>query len=167
MIPAARRRALRAWRSQVVIDQIANAYLYLALGSRIGRALEFLRHTDLASLEPGRHELDGDRIYALVSEYVSKRPDYDRWEAHRRYIDLQCLASGTERIGYAPADRLDPGTYDDARDMLRLSGPGEFLTLRPGDFMLLWPGDAHMPGVAVDEPSPVKKVVVKIQLGER
>jgi YhcH/YjgK/YiaL family protein len=150
----------------VVIDQIANAHLYLSLGPRIGRALEFLRHTDLVSLEPGRHELDGDRIYALVSEYASKPHDEGRWEAHRRYIDLQSVASGTERIGYAPTDRLDPEPYDDAKDMIRLSGPGAFLTLRPGDFMLLWPGDAHMPGVAVDEPVPVKKVVVKIRLDE-
>jgi YhcH/YjgK/YiaL family protein len=91
---------------------------------------------------------------------------YEQWEARRRYIDLQSLASGTERIGYAPLGRLEPRPYDDAKDMLRLSGPGEFLTLGPGDFMLLWPGDAHMPGIAVDEPSPVKKVVVKIRLGE-
>lgn len=150
----------------MVIDQIANAHLYVPLGARIGRALEFLRHPELASLDLGRYELDGDRIYALVSEYVSKPPDYEQWEAHRRYIDLQSLASGSERIGYAPLGRLDPKPYDDVKDMLRLSGSGEFLTLRPGDFVLLWPGDAHMPGIAVDEPMPVKKVVVKIRLGE-
>jgi beta-galactosidase beta subunit len=28
--------------------------------------------------------------------------------------------------------------------------------------MVLWPGEAHMPGMAVDAPGPVKKIVVKI-----
>ena len=28
--------------------------------------------------------------------------------------------------------------------------------------MLLWQGDGHMPCLAVDEPEPIKKVVVKI-----
>jgi beta-galactosidase beta subunit len=28
--------------------------------------------------------------------------------------------------------------------------------------MLLWPGDGHMPCLAVGEPEPIKKVVVKI-----
>jgi YhcH/YjgK/YiaL family protein len=148
----------------MTIDQTANLHRYLPLGPRIARALEFLRRTNLTSLEPGRHELDGDRLYALVSEYVSKRPEEGRWEAHRRYIDLQCVASGRERIGYAPVGRLAPEPYDDVKDMMWLTGAGEFLTLGPGEFMLLWPGDAHMPGIAVDEPQPIKKVVVKIRL---
>ena len=46
--------------------------------------------------------------------------------------------------------------------MMRLSGQAEFLTLGPGEFMLLWPGDAHMPGIAVGDPAPIKKLVVKI-----
>jgi YhcH/YjgK/YiaL family protein len=148
----------------MVIDQIVNAELYLPLGPRIARALEFLRHTDLTSLEPGRHELDGDRLYALVSEYMSKPVQDGRWEAHRRYIDLQCVASGQERIGYAPVGELTSESHDEAKDMTWLAGSGEFLTLGSGEFMLLWPGDAHMPGIAVDEPAPVRKIVVKIRV---
>jgi len=150
----------------VVIDQITNARLYHPLGLRIARALDFLQHTDLAGLELGRHELVGDDIYALVSEYVSKRPGEGRWEAHRRYIDLQCVASGNERIGYAPLGRLTPEPYDEVKDIMRPVGTGEFLTLGPGQFMLLWPADAHMPGIAVGEPTTVKKVVVKIRVAE-
>lgn len=150
----------------MVIDQIANVHLYQRLGPWIARALDFIRDTDLASLEPGRLDLDGDRVYALVSGYVSKRQEEGRWEAHRRYIDLQCVVSGSERIGYAPLGRLAAGPYDEAKDMTWLEGSGDFLVLEPGQFMLLWPGDAHMPGMAFGEPAPIKKVVVKIRLGE-
>jgi YhcH/YjgK/YiaL family protein len=150
----------------VVIDQLANAHLHRPLGPRITRALDFLLSTDPTRLELGRHDIDGDNVYALVSEYRPKRQEEGRWEAHRRYIDLQCVASGRERVGFAPLDRLTPEPYDEAKDIMRLEGAGDFLTLEPGQFMLLWPGDAHMPGIAIGEPVTVKKVVVKIRLAD-
>jgi len=146
----------------VVIDLISNASLYLPLGPGIARALEFLQRTDLAALEPGRYPLDGDRVYALASEYRSKQLEEGRWEAHRRYIDLQCVIAGIERIGYAPVGRLEAQPYDEAKDLMRLSGQGEFLTIGPGEFVLLWPGDAHMPGIAAGDPAPIKKLVIKV-----
>ncbi|MCX7706947.1 MAG: YhcH/YjgK/YiaL family protein [Anaerolineae bacterium] len=36
------------------------------------------------------------------------------------------------------------------------------MPLSAGSFMLLWPDEAHMPGLAVDDPVPIRKVVVKI-----
>ena len=48
------------------------------------------------------------------------------------------------------------------KDFIKLEGEGEFLRLDAGTFVILAPQDAHMPGMAVDEPAPVKKVVVKV-----
>ena len=84
------------------------------------------------------------------------------WGGAPHYIDLQVMAQGAERICYAPLNRLAPGTYDEAKDFLRLSGEGDSVTLPEGRLMLLWPGDGHMPCLAVGEPEPIKKVVVKI-----
>ena len=146
----------------MVCDLLANAHLYAALGTRIARGLQFLAETDLASLAPGRHELDGKRLFALVSDYTPKPPAEGRWEAHRRYLDLQYVVSGVERMGVALIDRLTAGDYDADRDLLWLSGTGDFLTFGAGQFMILWPGDAHMPGIDAGVPGPVRKVVVKI-----
>jgi biofilm protein TabA len=33
-----------------------------------------------------------------------------------------------------------------------------------GTFLVFWPEDGHMPGIAVDAPAPVRKVVIKIRL---
>jgi YhcH/YjgK/YiaL family protein len=98
----------------------------------------------------------------MSQEYNSKLPEQGKWEAHRRYIDLQYITVGTERIGYAHLSRLAQGDYNLEKDFLALTGTGDFVTLSAGDFMLLFPEDAHMPGMAVDAPIPVKKVVVKI-----
>ncbi len=152
--------------SPMVIDRIDNASQYVGLGPRIARALDYLRCTRLEALQAGRVDLDGDRVFALVSDYLTKPIELGRWEAHRRYLDLQSLGSGTERIGWAPLHRLREESREEQRDLTWLYGSGEFLTLRPGDFILLWPADGHMPGIAVEAPAPVKKIVVKIAVDE-
>jgi len=150
----------------MIFDRLTNAPIYAPLGHRIGRALDYLAHTDLAAFEAGRHEIEGASVYAVVSEYVTKEPAGARWEAHRRYIDLQYLVRGTERIGHALVDQLRAEPYDEQKDLLWLCGSGQFITLEPGFFMILWPHDAHMPGIAQDSPASVKKVVVKIAVGD-
>ncbi len=151
----------------MIFDRITNAHIYAPLGRGIARALHYLEQTDLAALEPGRYEIEGASLYVVASEYSTKEPADGRWEAHRRYIDLQYVVRGTERIGHAMVDRLDAEPYDGQRDVMWLRGSGQFVTLEPGDFMILWPHDAHMPGIAPDSPAPVKKLVVKIAVSEQ
>jgi YhcH/YjgK/YiaL family protein len=146
----------------MIVDRLDNAAAYEGMGPRIRRAFEYLRGNDPAALAAGKHEIEGTAIYASVQDYSTKPAGQGRWEAHRRYIDLQYIARGVERIGYAPLGRMTQGDYDGARDMLALSGEGDTVTLSAGMFMLLFPEDAHMPGLACGAPAPVRKVVVKI-----
>ena len=99
-----------------------------------------------------------------MQDYTSKPEREGRWERHERYIDLQYVVSGVERIGYAPVRSLDSGPYDADRDIAFLAGTGSFVTMPAGHLMLLWPGDAHMPGIAEGEATLVRKVVIKIAL---
>jgi len=146
----------------MIADTLRNADLYRGLSPRIALAFDFLHGTDFRSAAPGRFEIDGRQVYAIVQEYATLDRVQGTWEAHRQYIDLQYMVSGTERIGYAHVSRLTPGRYDQERDLLPLSGEGDFLVLGPGSFMLLFPEDAHMPRIAVAAPEMVGKVVVKI-----
>jgi YhcH/YjgK/YiaL family protein len=146
----------------MVTDELAHACVYVGLGDRIARALTWAQHMDPVCLAPGRTDIEGDRLFVLVSDYQTKPLAEGRWEAHRRYLDLQCVTEGIERIGYAPIASLVGGDYIPENDITWLEGDGNFLTLEPGRFMLLWPGDGHMPGISVEEPCRVRKVVVKI-----
>jgi len=146
----------------MIADALRNAHLYRVLSPRIALALDFLCSSDLAGAGVGTVEIEGAHIYALFQEYETLSLPQGAWEAHRQYVDLQCVVAGTERVGYANVSRLAPGVYDPIRDVLPLSGEGEFLTLGPGDFMLLFPEDAHMPRIATGAPATVRKVVVKI-----
>lgn len=146
----------------MIADTVRNAHLYRGLSPRIDLAFDYLRGQDLRGAPAGTYAIDGTQVYAIFQEYDTLPPTLGAWEEHRRYIDLQCLVSGTERIGYAHVSRLASGAYDPTRDFLPLCGGGEYLTLLPGDFMLLFPEDAHMPRIAAGVPAPVRKVVVKI-----
>jgi YhcH/YjgK/YiaL family protein len=146
----------------MIVDTINNSHLYYAINLRVKPAFDYIQQADLLNISVGRYEIDGGNIYAMVQQYDTKPKEAGTWEAHRRYIDLQFVIQGAEKIGYANLGHLTQGEYDTGRDFLPLHGEGDFLTLKDGDFVILMPDDAHMPGIAIDTPLPVKKLVIKI-----
>jgi YhcH/YjgK/YiaL family protein len=109
------------------------------------------------------YDIDGDTVFALVQRYDTKPREKGLWEAHRRYIDVQFVASGIESLGWAQLGNLtETQPYSAEKDCLLLAGSGDVVTARAGDFLVFFPEDAHMPCLAHDQPSPVLKVVVKV-----
>ncbi len=148
----------------MIVDQLKNAPLYRGLSPNIAKALDYLAAHDFSAIAPGRYDIDGDAVFALVQRYDTKPRDQGVWEAHRRYIDVQYLAAGTETLGYAPIDALaEAQPYRDEKDVLLLAGEGDFVTGGPGTFCIFFPHDAHMPCLAHGEPAAVLKVVVKVR----
>jgi YhcH/YjgK/YiaL family protein len=149
----------------MVTDHIEYASEYFNLSSGIRVALEFLQRADLGSLTAGRHDVDGDRVFVLVSDYDTKTPADTFWEAHRRHVDVQFVHSGAERIGYGNIAGFDLEPYDQERDLVVARGQSDrFVELGPGDFAILFPHDVHMPGLTGQAVRTVRKAVVKVRL---
>jgi len=129
----------------------------------LSAALKFLQTADVATLPTGKHVIDGDDVYALVMDYQSKPISEGFLEAHRKYIDVQYVASGVERIGYVDLAKTVPGEYDEAKDFLKAEGTASMVVIDAGTFAVFFPHDAHMPCIAVDQPTAVRKVVVKVR----
>lgn len=147
----------------MIIDVLENAQLYAGLHSRIELGLSFLKSNNFSEMEPGKYEIDGKNVFALVQAYQTKPKDAGVWESHRRYIDIQYVAEGMERIGYANLKTLTPSQpYDKENDFELFKGHGDFLTVNAGTFAIFAPQDAHMPCIAIQEPLQVKKVVIKV-----
>jgi YhcH/YjgK/YiaL family protein len=146
----------------MIIDRLANPAPLFQLPARLARALEYLRATDLMSVAIGRHDLDGDRLFALVQEYTTRAADDCVWEAHRKYIDVQFVAAGVERMGFANLAQMRVrDAYDAARDVAFFE-PGEaFVTIPAGTFAIFGPEDVHSPGHTAGAACLVRKVVVK------
>lgn len=134
----------------------------------VQRALDFLRETDFRALPDGRYDIDGDRCYAKLAHYTTKQAEECYLEAHRCYADIQYMVEGEEYIEVCPLgpDLVVHTPYDVARDILFFEGlvPKTSFPLTTGDFLILLPQDVHRPGVAVEAPGPVVKVVVKMDM---
>lgn len=150
----------------MIIDKITNCHNYFSINTRLSTAFEYILSQDFSKFEPGRYDVDGNEIYAMVSEYETKNISVCKWEAHRKYLDIQFLVKGSEVFGYANIDTLKTiQTYSEEKDCLLLEGEGEFLKLGKDTFIIAFPQDAHMPGTADKISVPVKKVVVKVKIG--
>ena len=147
----------------MIVDRFDNASPLYQLPQRLAQALDYIRTPDMNALATGRHDIDGDRLFALVQEYTTKAPAECVWEAHRRYVDVQFVVSGSERMGYVPlavASEREP--YDVARDVAFFEPGHEFLTIRAGMFAIFGPEDVHSPcHHAGGSPAHVRKVVIK------
>jgi biofilm protein TabA len=149
----------------MIVDRLENPTRLFHLPARLARALDYLRTTELRSVSLGRHDLDGDRLFALVQEYSTRPADACVWEAHRTYIDVQFVALGVERMGYAGiAEVQERDAYDAARDVAFFEPGSDFVTIRAGMFAIFGPEDVHSPGHAAGAPALVRKVVVKAML---
>jgi len=149
----------------MIFDALYNADLYYGLGERIEKALMFLQDTELENLQPGRIDIDGDNIFALVQKYDTKDITEGKWEAHRKYLDIQYMVHGSESFGFVNIDYLEPTEeYNDEKDIEFLKGEGDFLQLNDEEFAIVFPSDAHMPGIAVEEKNEVFKIVIKVKL---
>lgn len=114
----------------------------------------------------GRYEID-DNIYANIEEYNTKSELDANLEAHRRFIDVQFLLSGIERINYCNIDGLEILTnYNYEHDILFYKRPKMELNklyLNGRNFAIFYPQDAHAPQITtMCLQDNVKKVVIKI-----
>lgn len=150
----------------MIFDTLRNASRYFALSTNLRTAIEYLQQSDFARMDDGKYQLDGDRLFAMVSRYRTKLPAEAVWESHRRYIDVQFVVQGVERLGYVPLDR-PPAVktpYDAGRDVIFYEAGTDTLRFAAGQIAILFPDDIHAPGLAEDRQTAgeVLKVVMKV-----
>ena len=130
-------------------------------------AFTFLKEHDLQTIAKGKYPIDGDNVFASVTEDPSKDFDKTNWESHRKYIDLQCIISGEEKMGIYQVDRATvTKEYDDKKDVANYSAKGKFYVGTAGTFFLFFPGDAHRPNITPGGNKVVKKIVIKIRVAD-
>jgi biofilm protein TabA len=136
------------------------------LPAAIVRALEALLAIDLGRKEPGRYELEGDKLFYMVQDTELRLFADSQSEAHTQYADIQIPVSTTERFGFSlPQPGL--ACVDDqteARDLAFYADPANefFMNVNPGSFAVFLPGELHRPCLAENEKMKIRKVVVKV-----
>jgi len=137
------------------------------LHPRFAKAFAFLRRSDLADLPRGRYEIDGSNCWAMVQE-ASLKPfaDENTYEVHRAFIDIQAPITGNETIGVTePEPKVFDG-FNVEKDYVLFKAKGEPWALKPGEFAIFFPEKgAHAPGLSIDGPRKIRKLVIKVRAG--
>src|SRR6185312_12262794 len=100
----------------MIFDKIENSAIYESISPLIKKAFEYLKQTDFSGMENGKHEVDGDNLFAIFQEYNTKNDADAKLEAHRKYIDVQYVISGEELIGVRPLINQAPCKEYDAEN---------------------------------------------------
>lgn len=149
----------------MVIDSIKNASKYYSLHPEFKAVFEGLAALSENS-DKKRYDVDGEKAFYNFSEYTNKPVDECKFEAHRRYIDIQYVVSGHEHIDVCDAERLEvTEDFEDGGDIAFYGDTADFnvADLHAGDFVILFPGEAHRPLVAPNaKPVKTAKAVAKI-----
>lgn len=149
----------------MILDVLENAHRYKVLNKRFAKAIEFLLRPELKELPVGEYEIDGERVYAMVSKDTGQKKEDALLETHEKYIDIQLVLAGTDDIGWRPKSlcKQPSGEYDHKSDLQFFADkPNTWLSIVSGEFAIFFPEDAHMPLISSGQ---IHKVVVKIAAG--
>lgn len=151
----------------MIKDNLQNLAYYNYFNPDIKFGLKYVRDTDFSALENGKYELVEGKIYANIQEYITKPEAECQYETHKKYVDIQFMIKGEEKIGTGKIEDFEETSdYDEEKDIVFLSCNDEskvkVITLKEREYAIFMPNDVHMPSLQVNEPSSVRKVVVKV-----
>ena len=147
----------------MIIDKIENLKNYAAVNPLFPKVVEFLQQNDLATMEPGKYEIQGKDLFVNITMAKGKTPDEAVIETHRRMIDIQIPLDNEETYGYTPLCRLPDTPYNDEKDITKIPdlAADSYVTCQPGMMAIFFPQDGHAPCIAgVPE---LKKAIFKVK----
>ena len=152
----------------MIADLIVNAEQYIHAHPGLKEAFEFLRQEKTKQLEPGRYEIDGSRLYALVENGVGRGITGRKLEYHHKYIDIQYVRAGVDVMGWKPLAAFDEEQDDDLTDAQKdrffpvgsddIEGVS-WAEYPEGSFAAFFPQETH---TTMAGQGPIEKVIVKL-----
>ncbi|MCX2741612.1 YhcH/YjgK/YiaL family protein [Pontibacter anaerobius] len=147
----------------MVLDKLPNALRYTCMHPLFEQAFWYLQQTDLMTEPTGMHEIEGKKLFAIVSNDRGVSEQEYKLEVHRKYIDIQYIISGTDHMGWKDlalcSEPNDP--YREERDAAFFPDRTDnWFDVPAGSFTIFFPDDAHAAMVTGERV--VRKVVLKI-----
>lgn len=151
----------------MILDVIENINKYTLLNENFIKAFKFLKENNIEELPKGKYEIDGDNVFILIQEYTSRDEKENKWESHKKYIDIQYVLKGSEVMGYKNVLELtltedtfeekDISFYDEVENWTKLK-------VQVGNFAIFFPEDGHKPCCISTEPESIVKAVIKVKV---
>lgn len=150
----------------MIFDNLNNMEQYYKLNENFKIGFEFLLNNDLKSLKDGKYQIKGDEVFANIQSLTTKEKSQKKWEAHKKYIDIQYVISGKECMGYGIYEDFKTSEkYDEIKDVEFLEGEKyNYINVEENEFVIFYPNDVHAPMLCIENPEQIKKVIVKIAI---
>jgi len=123
----------------------------------------------ILSLENGSYDVDYNGIKMNVGKYFTKKENDKFWESHKRYLDVQIMIDGSERVAFNDIRNMKEKSFDLERDLVILEGNKLFdIIIENGDVLVFFPNDVHKPELDIldseneEECENKKKIVTKV-----
>lgn len=149
----------------MIFDHISHLDKYQCLHPDMNKIIEFINTHPLTAMPAGRYEIEGTDSFLIIQQYETKSDEEIKWESHNKYIDLQYILYGSEKMGHSPSSRLKLfSAYDQDKDLILYEEPDFFTSFEvyTGFFAVFFPTDAHKPSCRIGNAVEVKKALIKL-----
>ena len=145
----------------MLVSSISNCENILKFFSQLDIVFDYIVKNINNKTLDGKYNITKD-IYATVQTCQPKPKKEQVLEKHKKYIDLQYVVSGKEKIGWKFFDKKFKvlKRYSTKNDISFYSNnPDTYINLKKGEFVIFFPEDTHAPLCCLKT---VKKCIVKI-----
>lgn len=149
----------------MVLDKIENKSLYASMHPLFKQAFNFLDEYLKNPKGPGKYEIAGDDLFVTVSN--SNTREEGLYEVHDKYIDIQVMIGGQEKVYCHWRSDLEAETeFDNEKDVQFLKDGKDNIEFifKKGEFMILYPWDVHKPSMTINSPEAITKMVFKVKI---
>ena len=147
-----------------VNDEVQNK----RLAKDIQFCIEYAKKNEnrILSLVHGSYDVGYNDIKMNIGKYFTKSENEKFWESHKKYLDVQIMINGTEKVAINDIRDMKVKSFDEEKDLTILEGDKAFdIVMKTGDVLVFFPNDVHKPELNVsenDNSGNIRKIVTKV-----
>ena len=145
-------------------DEVQNK----SLAKDIQLCIEYAKKNEnkILSLVHGSYDVEYNDIKMNVGKYFTKSENEKFWESHKKYLDVQIMINGNEKVAISNIRNMEVKSFDSEKDLVILEGEKEFdVVMKTGDVLVFFPNDVHKPELNIsetDNSGSIRKIVTKV-----
>ena len=152
----------------MIITNVNNEIQNKSLAKDIRFCIEFAKKNEnkILSLVNGSYDVGYNNIKMNLGKYFTKKENDKFWESHKKYLDVQIMINGTEKVAINDIRDMEVKSFDEEKDLTILEGDKAFdIIMKTGDVLVFLPNDVHKPELNVsenDDSGNIRKIVTKV-----
>ena len=152
----------------MIITNVNNEIQNKSLAKDIRFCIEFAKKNEnkILSLVNGSYDVGYNNIKMNLGKYFTKSENEKFWESHKKYLDVQIMINGTEKVAINDIRDMEVKSFDEEKDLTILEGDKAFdIIMKTGDVLVFFPNDVHKPELNVsenDDSGNIRKIVTTV-----